>query len=88
VDARTEDIYTQGHIKGAVSFSVEKFFDKIAEFKQKYPENTPIVTYCSGRECSDSHDLAENLVNAGYTDVRIFIDGYPLWDSEKNPVEK
>ena len=88
VDARAEDFYKTGHIKGAISLPVENFFDKIAAFQKQYPETTAVITYCSGRECSDSHDLAENLTQAGYANVRIFIDGYPAWESQGQPVEK
>ena len=88
VDARSRDDYAQGHIKGAVFLGVENFQELIGAFSKQYPETTAIVTYCSGRECSDSHDLAEDLINAGYTNVRIFIDGYPMWESQGLPVEK
>lgn len=88
VDARSEEDYKAGHIRGAVSLSVERFFDEIKKFQERYPDSTPLVTYCSGRECSDSHDLAENLMNAGYTDIRIFIDGYPVWEAQGLPVDK
>jgi rhodanese-related sulfurtransferase len=88
VDARSKDDYLQGHIKGAVSLSVENFQELIGAFSKQVPETTTLVTYCTGRECSDSHDLAEELIRAGYTSVRIFIDGYPLWESQGLPVEK
>jgi len=45
------------------------------------------VTYCSGRTCEDSHNLGRFLSEAGYTDVRIFIDGFSGWQAEGNPIE-
>ena len=88
VDARSPEDYNEGHIKGAVSLPVESFYDIISSFQAAHPESTAIVTYCNGRECSDSRDLAENLNNVGYQNVRIFIDGFPLWSSQKLPIEK
>jgi rhodanese-related sulfurtransferase len=88
VDARSAADYAKGHIKGARSLPVEIFYEKIKAFKEEYPDTMAILTYCSGRECTDSHDLAENLIQSGYTNVRTFIDGYPLWESQGLPVEK
>lgn len=88
VDARSTDLYAAGHIKGAVSLPAEAFWDKIGAFKKEHPDSQLIVAYCSGRECTDSHDLAENLNNTGYPNVKVFVDGYPAWESEGLPVEK
>lgn len=88
VDARATEEYEEGHIEGAVSFPVMESLQKMNEFHKLYPESTAIVTYCNGRECSDSHDLAENLERAGYFNIRIFIDGFPAWDEAKLPVVK
>jgi len=88
VDARVYEDYADGHIPGAVSMPVNLFEEKIPEFLQTYELGQKIVTYCSGRECEDSHQLAMLLMNAGYTNVRIFIDGFPGWEEEGYPVEK
>jgi rhodanese-related sulfurtransferase len=88
VDARPPEEYKAGHIKGAVSFGVDDFYGRFGAFRQKFPDSTFIVCYCNGRECPDSHELAENLENAGYTHIKVFIDGYPVWEQEGLPVEK
>jgi rhodanese-related sulfurtransferase len=87
VDARTKDDYDDGHIKGAISLPVGQFDLLIDEFLENYPADTAIVTYCSGKECDDSHKLAQFLLEMGYTTVRVFIDGYPGWVSEGYPNE-
>lgn len=87
VDARIYDDYMEGHIKGAVSMPINQFDEKIDGFSQDYDFSKPIVTYCSGRECEDSHIIAEELIYAGYTEVKIFIDGYPGWEEKGYPVE-
>ena len=86
-DARSAEDYEEGHIKGAVSFPVGEFDMKIDEFLNKYPPDQPIVTYCSGRTCDDSHRLTEMLTVMGYLDVSIMIDGYPGWQKEGFPIE-
>ena len=87
VDARGEEDYEEGHISGAVFFPAYQFEDRIDEFKNEYPPFLIIVTYCSGRECDDSHVLARRFLDEGYSDVRVFIDGYPGWEEQGYPVE-
>ena len=87
VDARTRDNYDDGHIPGAVSLPVGQFDEHIDVFLDQHDIQQPIVTYCSGRTCEDSHNLAQLLMDFGYSDVKIFIDGYPGWEAEGYPVE-
>lgn len=87
VDARSQKDYANGHIPGAISLPVGQFEERIASFLNRYPLEQPIVTYCSGRTCEDSHDLARFLSDIGFTNVRIFIDGFQGWEAEGYPVE-
>ncbi len=87
VDARPFDNYQDGHIQGAISLPVGEFDERIASFLNRYSPDQPIITYCSGRTCEDSHELAQFLTDAGYNRVRIFIDGFPGWESEGHPIE-
>jgi rhodanese-related sulfurtransferase len=87
VDARSSDNYEDGHISGAISLPVGEFDERIESFLNRYSTDQPIVTYCSGRTCEDSHNLARLLSDAGYTRVRIFIDGFPGWEVGGYPVE-
>ncbi|OEU64386.1 MAG: hypothetical protein BBJ57_08620 [Desulfobacterales bacterium PC51MH44] len=87
VDARAYEDYKDGHIKGAVSMPINRFEDQIGKFKADYPADTYIITYCSGRECDDSHELVQLLFEEGYTTISVFIDGYPAWEGKGYPVE-
>ena len=87
VDARSTADYESGHIPGAISLPVGQFDEQIESFMKQYPPDQPIVTYCSGRTCEDSHQLAQLLIEAGYNEVRIFIDGFPGWQAEGYPIE-
>ena len=88
VDARYNEDYEEGHIRGAVSFPVGQFDEKIGAFLEKYSPEEAIVTYCSGRTCEDSHRLAQLFSDFGYTNINIFIDGYPGWEAKGYPIEK
>ena len=87
IDARSQDSYEQGHIQGAVSLPLGQFDEKIDYFLSRHALDQPLITYCSGRTCEDSRHLARLLSEAGFTDVRIFIDGFPAWKAEGYPVE-
>ena len=87
VDARSREDYAEGHIKGSISFPLNQFDEKIELFFEKYPFSTEFMTYCSGRECYDSHTLAQYLLEEGYPNVKVFIDGYPGWEQEGYEIE-
>jgi rhodanese-related sulfurtransferase len=87
VDARSQNDYENGHIPGAVSLPMGQFEAGIEFFLNRYPPEQPIVTYCSGRTCEDSHDLAQALSDVGFTNVRIFIDGFLGWEAQGYPIE-
>ena len=87
VDARSQDNYEDGHLPGAVSLPVGQFDEQIESFLNQHSTDARIVTYCSGRTCEDSHNLAQFLSDVGYTHVRVFIDGFPGWEAEGYPVE-
>ena len=88
VDARSTEDYENGHLPEAISWPVGQFDERIESFMNQYPPNQPIITYCSGRTCQDSHHLARLLLEAGFNEVRIFIDGFPGWQAEGYPIEK
>ena len=87
VDARMRENYEDGHIPGAVSLPVGQFDENIEVFKKRYSPDQPIITYCSGRACEDSHKLAQLLLGSGFVNVRVFIGGFPGWETEGYPVD-
>jgi rhodanese-related sulfurtransferase len=90
-DARRSAAYREGHIAGARSFSVWEagVDDKIrAFFGEGVDPSTPLVVYCSGGECEDSHALAQKLYLAGFDDVLVYQDGYPDWKARGLPIRR
>ncbi len=88
LDARSESDFSEGRIKGALSFPPNNFENRIIEFMTSYDTSVKIITYCSGRECEDSHILAQNLSEMGYTNTKVFIDGFPAWEKRGYPIER
>lgn len=91
LDARRTSVYEQGHIAGARPFSVweSDIADKIRalwEQRQDPKEQAlPIVVYCSGGDCEDSHMLAQKLFETFFTNVYVYKDGYPDWVAHRAP---
>ena len=63
--------------------------DKVkAFFGEGHDPNGPIVVYCSGGDCEDSHMLGQKLFFAGFNDVLVYKDGFPDWVKRGLPVAK
>ena len=82
LDARRTAAYREGHVGRARPFSVweSDVDDKVrAFFAEGHEPSAPIVVYCSGGDCEDSHMLAQKLFLAGFDNVLVYKDGFPDW---------
>ena len=82
LDARRTKDYEQGHIVRARSFSVwESDIDArvTALVGEGRDGSIPVVLYCSGGDCEDSHMLARKLFGAGFNNLLVYSDGWPDW---------
>ncbi len=89
VDARRTSIYTLGHISGAKNLpawedGLPEKVDQLTLFTADL--KVPVVVYCSGGDCHDSHLVAQKLWLAGFRNLRIYVDGFPDWEARKLPV--
>ncbi len=91
LDARRSSEYRAGHVAGARTMPVWEagIDDRInALFQERTDQTLPIVVYCNGGECEDSHDLAQRLYLAGFDAVRVYRDGFPDWSRRGLAVRK
>jgi rhodanese-related sulfurtransferase len=91
IDARRSKVYEEGHIAGARSFPVwESDIDARVKalFDEGLDQSAPVVVYCSGGNCEDSHMLAQRLYMVGFDNVLVYKDGFPDWELRKGPIEK
>ena len=85
LDARRTSVYEAGHIAGARSFSVwesdvdDKVNQLFEERSDPADQNKPIVIYCSGGACEDSHMLAQKLWGIQFNNLYVYKDGFPDW---------
>lgn len=84
VDALPPAPYANRHLPGALNLAIEE----IADAGQVLPDRTaPIVTYSTDAACSRGPELAEALIEVGYTDVRNYADGIADWAAAGLPLE-
>jgi rhodanese-related sulfurtransferase len=86
-DARPQAEFAISHIPGAVNVApkagmpMSAYVSDVAEIGRVLGDrkDAPIVLYCNGPFCGKSKRLAEELVAAGYTGVRRYQLGIPVW---------
>jgi rhodanese-related sulfurtransferase len=69
--------YVKGHIPMAVSMpysQMDKMLDQLPENKDSL-----LIFYCGGLECKLSHKAAYKAEALGYTNIKVFAEGYPGW---------
>ena len=86
-DARPLMEYAVSHIPGAVNVSakpgvpISQYVSDVAEVGRVVGNNkaASIVLYCNGPYCGKSKRLSEELLEAGYTNLRRYQLGIPVW---------
>lgn len=74
-DVRTKEQFDKGHIKGAVSFPWKSALEDSDIRLMPKGKDTFIITYCDcGPGETDSSDYAAQLMDLGYTNVKILQD--------------
>jgi rhodanese-related sulfurtransferase len=87
LDARPYQEFAVSHIPGAVNvsakpgISISMYVSDVAEIGRLVKGNkaTALVLYCNGPFCGKSKRLATELIDAGYTNVRRYQLGIPVW---------
>jgi rhodanese-related sulfurtransferase len=93
LDARRTSVYEQGHIAGARPYSVweSDVDDKIAKLFEERGDPSdqarPIVVYCTGGACEDSHMLSQKLWLVQFNNVYVYKDGFPDWQKRGGAVK-
>jgi rhodanese-related sulfurtransferase len=88
LDARTADLYAQGHVPRALSAPAKEAEASLPWFFERLPLEGALVIYCEGGDCSSSLVLAKLLHEKGFTDIRIFSGGWEEWERAGLPGEK
>lgn len=86
VDTRTRAEFDAGHIPGARNLDAPPS-DHVAAVERLLDgdKTKALVLYCNGPYCQASRRLAEQLVDAGFTHVRRYQLGIPIWRALGGP---
>lgn len=87
LDARPHLEFAISHIPGALNVSAKPgvspslYVSDVAEVERlvKGNKTTAVVLYCNGPHCGKSKRLADELLAAGYGNVRRYQLGIPVW---------
>jgi rhodanese-related sulfurtransferase len=85
-DARPFNEFAISHIPGALNVAAKpgvtpsQYVSDVAEIGRLVSgKDAPIVLYCNGPYCGKSKRLSEELLQSGYTNVRRYQLGIPIW---------
>ena len=84
VDVRTPKEYAIAHIPGSLHI-YEKDLDKLMQLLPD--KKLGLVIYCNGPYCHKVKRVAEQLFKKGYTNVKRYQLGMPVWRAYGNTVQ-
>ena len=84
LDVRSEREYSIAHIPGAINIYEEETDAIIKRFPDKGGE---LVIYCNGPYCHKVKRVAEQLIKKGYTGLKRYQLGLPVWRAFGNTVQ-
>jgi rhodanese-related sulfurtransferase len=79
LDARAAADYAAGHIAHAYNLSAEEFDRMFTTLGGTVLPDATVIVYCDGEECDLSEEVAERLRAVGYTNVRVLVNGWTVW---------
>lgn len=79
IDARSPDLYSEGHITGALNLPFEQLDEYHGEVVPSLDMQGLIVIYCDNEDCPLSLELAEALLAEGFRRIAVFEGGWDEW---------
>lgn len=79
LDAREPADYAAGHVGNALNLPSQSFATHFSEIAPMLTPESPLVLYCDGLECEQSHRLRESLRQLGYTNTHLLFNGWTVW---------
>jgi rhodanese-related sulfurtransferase len=84
LDVRSAAEFAIAHIPGTVNL----YEKEVEHVTRAYPDKAkPLILYCNGPYCGKSKRLSQDLVSRGYTNVRRYQLGLPVWRALGNTVQ-
>lgn len=88
IDARDPNEYEAGRVPGSVNLPESEFQTYFEEIGQGLPRaEVPLVVYCQGGLCDQSHIVLENLSELQFESLYLFQGGWEAWVERGFPTE-
>ena len=84
LDVRSAQEYAIAHIPGTINL----YEKEVEQVTRAYPDKgRALVLYCNGPFCGKAKRLSQDLVGRGYTNVKRYQLGLPVWRALGNTVQ-
>lgn len=87
IDARDPNEYEAGHIPGSLNLPDNQFMEAFQEFGDSLPREIPLIVYCQGGQCDQSHSVLEQLKEFGFEFLLLYKEGWNEWKEKGYPTE-
>lgn len=89
IDARSPELFEEGHIQGAQLLHLyeKQEYLPLVEAEIQASQPVALVVYCKGKDCTDSHHLAQDLNAVGYDNIFVYRGGFDDWYQAGYPIE-
>lgn len=82
VDARSDKVYAEAHIPGALSLNDENFLRQLPAVKSAWTPGRRVIVYCSSQKCGAAYAMAERLqATTGWPDIYVLQGGWEAWQT-------
>jgi len=85
IDSRTAPEYAESHIVQSVNIPDKKLQENLALLPAD--KSSLLVIYCNGVKCGKSKRLALQLETMGFYNIKIYLEGIPVWEEKNLPLE-
>lgn len=84
IDARTKDEFDEAHIVRAINIPEKNFEGMMSTLPAN--RNALLIIYCNGMKCGKSKKVASKAAAAGYTNIVLYAEGFPVWEEKAMPI--
>ncbi len=84
IDSRTVPEFNESHIVNSINIPEKKLQDNLALLPAD--KSSLLIIYCNGVKCGKSKRLAAQLEPRGYTNIKIYLEGIPVWEEKNLPL--
>lgn len=86
IDARIHEEFKAGSLPNAVSLSDSLPLPEIRKRVADWNRTDTLIVFCRTEDCPYSHRVASRLLELGFSDVRLYPNGWVEWEAHHKPI--